>query len=238
LTDVRTAYVRALRARRQLELTRQLVEIGEQGVQIASELLRAKEVSRADVLQAELEVESANILYQNALNAQLAVWRQLGALLGQAPMAPQPIAGDIEQVPPGLIFEESLAKVQSQSPEVAAIFAKIDRARCNLQRQLIETKPNVTFAGLVNWRDNGIGGDPDGAVVVSLPIARPGINWRRLSASCSRSNFRSASDLLPSLNATVMPRSRWNASAIESCPRRWKPWNSRVSPMSWVRSAL
>ncbi len=188
LTDVRSAYVRALRANRQLELTRQLVEIGEKGVQIASELLRAKEVSRADVLQAELEVESANILYQNALNAQLSIWRQLAALVGQAPMAPHPIAGDIEQVPTGLIFEESLAQLQGQSPEVASVLAKIDRARCNLQRQLIETKPNVTFTGLVNWRDNGIGGDPDGAVVVSLPIPV----WNQNQGAISEARYQLA----------------------------------------------
>ena len=188
LTDVRSAYVRALRARRQLELTRQLVEISERGFEIASQLLRAKEVSRADVLQAELEVESANILYQNALNSQLTIWRQLGALVGNASMAPQPISGDIEQVPTGLIFEESLTQLQSQSPEVAAVFANIDRARCNLQRQLIETRPNVTVAGLVNWRDNGIGGDSDGAVVVSLPIPL----WNQNQGAISEARYQLA----------------------------------------------
>lgn len=188
LTDVRTVYVRALRAQRQMELTQQLVEIGEKGVQIASELLRAKEVSRADVLQAELEVESASILHQNALNAQLAVWRELAALLGQQPMAPRPIAGDIEQVPDGLIFEESLLQIQSQSPEVAAALAKIDRARCNLQRQLIETKPNVTVGGLVNWRDNGIGGGSDGALVISVPIPV----WNQNQGAISEARYQLA----------------------------------------------
>lgn len=170
LTDVRLAYVRALRADRQLELTRQLVEIGNKGVQISSELLRAREVSRADVLQAELEVEAANILYQNAFNARLAVWREIAALVGRQTMEPQPLDGDIEEITNDLVFEESLTQIQSQSPEVAAVLAKIDRARCNLQRQLIEPQPNVTVGGLVNWRDNGANGNANGAVVVSLPI--------------------------------------------------------------------
>lgn len=170
LTDVRSAYIRALRAERQLELTRQLVEMGEQGARIAAELLRAREVSRADMLQAELEVESASILYQNAHNSQLAVWRAIASLVGETSARPQKLSGEIEQVGSGLIFEESLAQIQSLSPEVASVLAKIDRARCNLQRQLIETRPNVTFGGLVNWRDNGTGGDANGAVVVSIPI--------------------------------------------------------------------
>lgn len=169
-TDAGKIYIRAVRAQRQLELTAQLVEIGEKGVQIASELLRAQEVSRADVLQAELEVESAKILDENARNAQLAVWRELAALAGRTAMVPEPILGNMEQDPARLVYEEALFRLQSQSPEIAAVLAKIQRARCHLQRQLIENQPDVTVSGLVNWRDNGIGGRPDGAVVVSLPI--------------------------------------------------------------------
>ena len=170
LTDVRMTYVRALRAERQLELTRQLVEIGEKGAKVSQELLRAQEASRADLLQAELEVESASILYQNALNAQLAVWRQLAALTGQQSFQPQPLAGDIDRPTEGLIYEEALAQIQSLSPEIAEVLAKINRARCQLQREMIETKPDVTVAGVFNWRDNGIGGDPDGNLVVAVPI--------------------------------------------------------------------
>jgi len=170
LNDVRMTYIRALRAERQLALTRDLVEIGQKGVEIATELMRAKEVSRADVLQAELEVETANILHQNARNTRLAVWRELSALVGREAMSPQPLEGDIEQTSDGLIFEEALSRIRGQSPEVTAALARIERARCNLQRQLIETKPNLSFQGLVNWRDNGTGGDPNGALTLSFPI--------------------------------------------------------------------
>ena len=53
---------------------------------------------------------------------------------------------------------------------MAALFAEIERARCNLKRQQVEVKPNVTVQGLFNWRDNGIGGGPDGAITVALPL--------------------------------------------------------------------
>ena len=170
LTDVRLAYVRALRAERQLKLTRELVEISEKGLAVASQLLRAGEISRGEVLQAEIEVETANILNQNALNERLAVWRALGAVVGQGPMTPQAISGDLEEAPQGLIFGESLSQLQSQSPEIASVLAKIDRARCRLQRELIEVQPNVTVEGLLNWRDNGIDGDADAGLVVALPV--------------------------------------------------------------------
>jgi cobalt-zinc-cadmium efflux system outer membrane protein len=140
------------------------------------------------VLQAELEVESASILYQNALNAQLKIWREVAALVGQATMTPQPLDGRLEEVPQGLIFEESLSQIQSQSPEIVAVLAKIDRARCNVQRQLIEIRPNVTVSGLYNWRDNGIGGDPDGAFVITMPIPV----WNRNQGAVSAARYELA----------------------------------------------
>jgi cobalt-zinc-cadmium efflux system outer membrane protein len=169
-TDVRIAYVKALRAQQQLAFTRQLIEISERGVQAASQLLLAKEVSRADLLQQEIELESASLLYQNALNSRLAVWREIGSIVGQPTMEPQELVGDLEQSSRGLIFEESLTQLQAQSPEIGSALAAIDRARCQLQRQLIETRPNINVGGLINWRDNGTGGDANGALVVSLPI--------------------------------------------------------------------
>ncbi len=170
LTDVRIAYVRALRAERQLELTQQLVDIGEQGVNVAKELFNAQEVGRADVLQAELEVESASILRRNAENRRVAVWQELSAVVGQQLLQPQFLAGDITDAGHEVQFVEALLQLQNASPEIAAVLADIQRARCELQRQQVEPRPNVTVVGLINWRDNGIGGDADGGLSVTLPL--------------------------------------------------------------------
>ena len=170
LTDVRIAYVRALRAKRQLELTQQLVDIGEQGVNVAKELFNAQEVGRADVLQAELEVESASILRRNAENRRVAVWQELSAVVGQQLLQPQVLAGDITDAGHEVQFVETLLQLQNASPEIAAVLADIQRARCQLQRQQVEPRPNVTVVGLINWRDNGIGGDADGGLSMTLPL--------------------------------------------------------------------
>ena len=170
ITDVRITYVRALRAARQVKLSQQLMKIGLQGLEVSKELLSVGEIGRAELLQAEIEVESAGILLQNAENHQMAVWRELAAVTGQASLAIQPLAGDLTASGEDLQFEQSLQELRTGSPEVAAVFSEIERARCNLRRQQIEAKPNVTIQGLINWRDNGIGGDPDGAITVALPL--------------------------------------------------------------------
>jgi cobalt-zinc-cadmium efflux system outer membrane protein len=170
LTDVRVAYIRALRAERQIDLTKRLVEIGQQGVKVAEELLIAQEVGRGDVLQAELEVESAIILLRNAENRRIAVWQELSSLTGQGLLEPQPLVGDITAMESERQFDEVILQLRNQSPEVAAVMAAIERARCNLARQQFEPRPNVLIEGLINWRDNGTGGDANGAIVVALPI--------------------------------------------------------------------
>ena len=66
LNDVRLAFYELLVARRAVELEEQLLNIGREGVKSAEALQVAKEVSRADLLQARVEVEAAAIQLQNA----------------------------------------------------------------------------------------------------------------------------------------------------------------------------
>ena len=68
LSDVRRAFYDALVAQRSVELTGQLVRVGQEGERAAESLLRAKEVSRVDVLQARIEADSARILAEKARN--------------------------------------------------------------------------------------------------------------------------------------------------------------------------
>jgi outer membrane protein, heavy metal efflux system len=61
-------------------------------------------------------------------------------------------------------------RLLSASPEIAAAMTEIERSRWALERAYVEKTPNVTVQGLVNWRDNGIGGRSDGAITVGVPL--------------------------------------------------------------------
>ena len=77
LTDVRIAFYQVLLAERQIELADNLVRISGDGSSAVDALFQAKEAGRADVLQAQLEMENAQILAQNARNRHDAAWRKL-----------------------------------------------------------------------------------------------------------------------------------------------------------------
>ena len=170
LTDVRIAYSKSLLAQRQIDLTANLVRASKQGASIVDALIRAKEATRLDVLQSQIEVENSQILAKNARNGHDAAWRELSSVVGDANLQPQPLAGDAFAPPCEIDFEQALQRLQSTSPEVAVAMSEISRARMVLERARVEAVPNVSLQGLVNVIDNGIGGRTDAGIGLSVPI--------------------------------------------------------------------
>ncbi len=170
LTDVRIAFYRVLVAQRQIILAEELISLSQEVSKSVDTLHRAKEVGRVDVLQANLERQQAEILSQTSRQRLDAAWRELAAVVGNPALSIQPLIGDPGAEALDVSYDEALQRLQSQSPESAAAAAELGRARMALQRERVEPIPNVTFQGLVNWQDNGIGGKPDGGVLLSVPI--------------------------------------------------------------------
>jgi cobalt-zinc-cadmium efflux system outer membrane protein len=162
-TDVRIAYYDLLVARRREQVAADLVRISQQGESAARQLVEAKEVGKADLLQALIAKETAT-------NRAQAAWQVLATLTGLDPQFPEAVDGTLEAAPQEFVFETLLAQLRTASPEIAVAVAEIDRAQRTLAREQVVPRPNVTVNGLVNYRDNGIGGRSDGGVAVSLPL--------------------------------------------------------------------
>jgi cobalt-zinc-cadmium efflux system outer membrane protein len=169
-TDVRIAFYNVLLAQERLALANKLVELSQQGATAVDTLLRIKEANRADVLQAQLEVENAAIVVQAAENRLAAAWSELASVVGDANLVRSQLTGDSFAAPQDFSWEQVLGTLRAASPEVAAALAEVCRARFALERAQVEPIPNVTIQGLVNVIDNGINGDPDGGLAVSIPL--------------------------------------------------------------------
>ena len=153
LNDVRTEFYNVLAAQRTRELTQELVDLGEQGVQAADELLKALEVSRVDLLQARVEVNSARIALENAQNRYEGAWRRLATVIGMPDMPPQPVTGDLESNVSDLTWETAVGQLLSASPEVTTARIGVDRARRSLSRALAEPIPNLNLQAGVMYDD-------------------------------------------------------------------------------------
>ncbi|NUQ65962.1 MAG: TolC family protein [Pirellulales bacterium] len=151
LNDVRSGYYDVLAAQRVVEVSEEIVRIQEKGAETTRQLLEAKEVSRVDLLQANVEAESARLKRSTARNRLEAAWRRLTAVLG-APGMPMPRLDAVRESDMAqLEWQESFDRLLSSSPELAAAKARVDRARCEVARQCADRVPNVGVLGAVRY---------------------------------------------------------------------------------------
>ena len=168
VNDVRRAFYDVLVAQRTVELTDQLVRVGQEGVHAAEQLLKAKEVSRVDVLQARIEADSARILAEKARNRHLAAWRNLAAVTGTTDLQPTPLAGDLQDGLAQLNWEEVVNRVLADSPVLAEARTGVARAEAILSRQCAERTPNIDVQAGVAY-DNATR-DAIAEVQVGVPL--------------------------------------------------------------------
>jgi cobalt-zinc-cadmium efflux system outer membrane protein len=143
INDVSLRYFDVLYAQRAMEVTRELLRIGEQGQKAAEDLFKGEQVSRIDVLQARVEVHAARINLRKAENRHQAAWQSLMAVTGTPQYALSPVAGDLARDVPVLEFQGTLERILAVSPELGAAQAALDRARFALSRARVEPYPDA-----------------------------------------------------------------------------------------------
>lgn len=168
LTDVRVNFINALAAQQRSALSAEILKSAQGVVDITQKRLNAKEIGRADLLQAKVEYESALMQQKRSEFQYLEAWRKLAATTGMSQLAPQPMQGRWDELPANHEWEPTLQRLLRTSPEIAAAHAEIQRTRWAYQRAQVEKKPNLTFQGIVQ-DDRSVGGT-DGAVQLTLPI--------------------------------------------------------------------
>src|SRR5262249_14711341 len=147
-----------------------LVTMYQKALATTDRLFKAQEISKLDLLDAQLDLENSSVALKNAQNAHIAAWRNLTAVIGQPDLPGQALAGDVTLATKAFDYQQTLQHMLSSSPEVAAAASEIERARWLYQRALVEHKGNVNLQALYNWQDNGIAGRPDGALILDMPI--------------------------------------------------------------------
>jgi cobalt-zinc-cadmium efflux system outer membrane protein len=168
INDVRIQFYNLLVTQRAMELSNQLMDIGARGLKSAEDLLRAQEVSRVDVLQAQIELSTAQATAEGARYRHAAAWRRLAATVGVPEMQPVTVAGDLQPSADRLTWEDSLGRILASSPELGAAIADVQRARWALTRARAEPIPNVDLTAAVQHDNES--GDDIASVTIMLPI--------------------------------------------------------------------
>jgi cobalt-zinc-cadmium efflux system outer membrane protein len=146
LTAVRALFYQALGAERLVDVESRLAQLTNEAASISRELANVGQADRPDVLQSEIEAQQAEVALARAQIEQQRVWRQLAAVVGDPSLEISPLEGDIEAIP-ALEKDSSLQRILQESPEVKIAMAGVARASAALEREKVETIPDILVRG-------------------------------------------------------------------------------------------
>ena len=144
LTDVRKSYYQALLAQRRVELAEELLQVTSDAAEASKSLVEAEEIPVAGLLQTEIRQENSRVFLRTAKNAQEQAWRRLSAVVSGPVLPQQALEGDVTKLPEQLDWQDQLVRLQSESPEIAAAVADMERARRALNRASVEAVPDIS----------------------------------------------------------------------------------------------
>ena len=182
LTTARVAYFEVLAAERAVALAGQLKEIAEQAVRVSELRLRIEDISRAALLQSQVEGESAALLEVQAVNRRAAAWRRLATVIGIEGQTPQPIDDVLQRPLPEIDWQTTRERLLAASPELAELRYEVERARMAVARASAGRIPNVDVqAGVA--RDTA-SDDTIASVQVSMPVPIFDRNQGAIAQAC------------------------------------------------------
>ncbi len=150
LSDVRIAFYTAVIAQEQRAVADELVQIARLGLQSAETKNQGDPTYRNDVLEARIELRTAEIAARQNANRHRAAWQNLAAVVGEPHLPPAELADSVDLVADQRDWAEVFQRLRTQSPEIAAAVMQIQRARALWRRASVEATPNVTVDALLN----------------------------------------------------------------------------------------
>ena len=151
--SVRALYFEALGAQQLIELRADLADLAREAVEITKELYNVGQADRPDQLEIEIEAERAEIELLRAQNDWEQTWRALGAMVGRPDLRPARLAGSLDGAEAALEQEQLLSTLLSDSPELKAARAGLERARAEVARQKAERVPDLFVSGGVGYNN-------------------------------------------------------------------------------------
>lgn len=153
VNDVRIRYYEVLGAQQAVDAAIELEQLAGNGVKTAQQLFEAKQGSRPDVLQAEIQLAAVRTSLQEARFRHEAAWRQLSNVVGTPHLPAAPLAGGLDEQIPELDWQQTLDALLAASPLLRGQQAQIDATQAELRLARAQAVPNVSVQ-LVAQRDS------------------------------------------------------------------------------------
>lgn len=149
LNDVRVRYYEVLGAQQALAVATELERLAADDLRIIDRLLKAKQASRPDVLQAEIHLSAVRASLENVRLRHQAAWRQLANLVGVPQLPPARLPDEVETEAPPFEWDETLRRLLSESPVLRAQAAQVRQAELEVQLQKRLVVPNINVQTVI-----------------------------------------------------------------------------------------
>jgi cobalt-zinc-cadmium efflux system outer membrane protein len=145
VNDVRIRYYDVLGAEQSVKLAGRLVDIAEKGAKTTEDLFEARQASRADVLQARIQLKTVRLTLREAGIRHRTAWKQLTHTVGVPGLPLTMVAGVIDGNVPERDFDAAYQELLAGSPQVRAAETRVGHARAELVSEQAQVTPNVTL---------------------------------------------------------------------------------------------
>ncbi len=224
--DVRTQFFETLGAQRRIELTHDLQQLAEAGVETAKILESALQGSRADVLQAEIQLNEVIVLKENAVAVYEARRQALAALVGCPELLLDRLAGTLEDEHNQRDYHQTLQELLSDNPVLQQAMAEVRRARAGIAREEVQPIPNLQ-ANLGVMHDNTNGDD---VAMVTLGLPLPIFNDNRGNIDRAAANYHRACANLDRLRLDLRSRLADAYAVYEQASNRVRIYREQILP--------
>jgi cobalt-zinc-cadmium efflux system outer membrane protein len=165
-----SAYFAVLAAQRSAENHRKLLENAREAQKTTEQLVNVGQANEPDLLQAQVEVQRAEVALRTAEARLREDWVHLATAVGVPDLPQQPLTGSLEPDGAPLTWEESLARLCQESPELLFSLAKVQQDEIVVERERREPIPNVTVRGGVGYNFETRNNTADAVFSLPLPV--------------------------------------------------------------------
>ena len=152
LNAVRAGYYQVLGSQYQVEARQRLARLAHEAVQITSELFNVGAADQPDFLEAEIEAGTAELAAAEAENERLHQWKSLAAILGNADLPVQNVAGSLRpEMLQQLDGNQLLVSLLDRSPQVLIAQAQLERAEAAVALVKAQRVPDLRLRGGVGY---------------------------------------------------------------------------------------
>ena len=148
LNNVRALFYQVLAAQRLVEVRQNLANLAGDATQTSYQLGNVGQADRPDILQAEVELQQANVNFRIAQQNLQASWRVLAAVVGKPGLPLARLEGDLDAIP-DLNYEEWVATTLRESPEVKLAQQAAESAEASLVQAKKAPIPDLQFTGIL-----------------------------------------------------------------------------------------